>query len=325
MRRSGLSLSLVLVSLALSACGAGVMSPASSGSGPIEALRSAQGARTVQTEIGPITLGLLPKSNQARASAVEPSYEASEGLTGLSIMGQTLPPAVDLRPFCTPVRNQGNLGSCSAFAMTGIMEAMMNVQGRGAELRKIGHLSPLFFYYAERKRMEAAGTIPQATKKDTGAYLETAAASAVKDGAPPEATVPYLDGRPALAYHASDADYQAAAPYRSGKASRATTIQGLKTALMKKHPILIGIPVYPSFMTRTVARTGEMPMPFRGEEPAGGHAVAMVGYDDAKEAFLVRNSWGTDWAQKGYFWMPYAFFKPTHAGYYNYLSCYVLD
>ena len=324
MRWSVLSLTL-LTSLALAACGTSPVAPSSSGAGQLEALRSAQGARTVQTEIGPITLGLLPRSSQARASAVEPSYEASEGLTGLSIMGQTLPAAVDLRPFCSPIRNQGNLGSCSAFAMTGIMEAMMNVQGRGNELRKIGHLSPLFFYYAERVRMEAEGRIPQATKKDTGAYLETAAASAVKDGAPPEATVPYMDGRPALAYHASEADFRAAAPYRFRKASRASTIQGLKTALQKKHPILIGIPVYPSFMTRTVARTGEMPMPFNGEEPAGGHAVAMVGYDDAKEAFLVRNSWGTDWAQKGYFWMPYAFFKPTHTGYYNYLSCYVLD
>ena len=67
-------------------------------------------------------------------------------------------------------------------------------------------------------------------------------------------------------------------------------------------------------MTLTVARTGEMMMPMRGETIQGGHAVACVGYDDEKQAFLVRNSWGSDWGQGGYFWMPYAYFAPSYIG-----------
>ena len=39
----------------------------------------------------------------------------------------------------------------------------------------------------------------------------------------------------------------------------------------------------------------------------GGHAVLAVGYDDASQAFIVRNSWGVGWGQEGYFTMPYAY------------------
>ncbi|MBS1563764.1 MAG: peptidase, partial [Bacteroidetes bacterium] len=65
--------------------------------------------------------------------------------------------------------------------------------------------------------------------------------------------------------------------------------------------------VYQSFMTPQVASTGIMPMPAASEKVLGGHAVMAVGYSDAKQAVLVRNSWGTGWGIKGYFWMPYAY------------------
>jgi C1A family cysteine protease len=43
----------------------------------------------------------------------------------------------------------------------------------------------------------------------------------------------------------------------------------------------------------------------------GGHAVAGVGYDDAKQWFVVRNSWGGKWGMKGYFTLPYAYVTST--------------
>ena len=43
----------------------------------------------------------------------------------------------------------------------------------------------------------------------------------------------------------------------------------------------------------------------------GGHAVMAVGYDDAQERFIIRNSWDTDWGMKGYFTMPYDYLDPN--------------
>ena len=64
--------------------------------------------------------------------------------------------------------------------------------------------------------------------------------------------------------------------------------------------------VYESFESPEVAQTGVMPIPQPGEQPLGGHAVLAVGYDDAKQVLIVRNSWGTAWGDGGYFYMPYA-------------------
>ena len=44
-----------------------------------------------------------------------------------------------------------------------------------------------------------------------------------------------------------------------------------------------------------------------GDAAVGGHAVMAVGYDDAKQWFIVRNSWGGGWGIKGYFTLPYAY------------------
>jgi C1A family cysteine protease len=56
-----------------------------------------------------------------------------------------------------------------------------------------------------------------------------------------------------------------------------------------------------------VAKTGKLNMPKKSEAVLGGHAVMAVGYDDKTRRFIVRNSWGSDWGQKGYFTMPYQY------------------
>ena len=56
-----------------------------------------------------------------------------------------------------------------------------------------------------------------------------------------------------------------------------------------------------------MAKSGHAPLPKSNESVVGGHAVAAVGYDDAKQWFLVRNSWGAGWGLKGYFTLPYAY------------------
>ena len=56
-------------------------------------------------------------------------------------------------------------------------------------------------------------------------------------------------------------------------------------------------------------------MPTINDKILGGHAVVACGYDDGRQAFLIRNSWGSDWGIKGYFYMPYNFIvNPRYCG-----------
>jgi C1A family cysteine protease len=60
-----------------------------------------------------------------------------------------------------------------------------------------------------------------------------------------------------------------------------------------------------------MAHTGNMTMPKPNEQMIGGHAVLCIGYDNTKQALIVRNSWGDQWGDKGYFYMPYSFATNT--------------
>ncbi len=53
-------------------------------------------------------------------------------------------------------------------------------------------------------------------------------------------------------------------------------------------------------------------MPKANEKVLGGHAVMAVGFDAQKKLMLVRNSWGSSWGQKGYFWMPFEYFTNSN-------------
>jgi C1A family cysteine protease len=81
----------------------------------------------------------------------------------------------------------------------------------------------------------------------------------------------------------------------------------MKGCLASGYPFAFGFTVYESFESQQVAQTGNAPMPQPGEQVLGGHAVLAVGYDDANQWFIVRNSWGTAWGMKGYFTLPYAY------------------
>src|SRR5439155_1030356 len=78
----------------------------------------------------------------------------------------------------------------------------------------------------------------------------------------------------------------------------------MKGCLASGYPFIFGFTVYQSFESDAVKKTGHAPMPGWGERPVGGHAVMAVGYDETKQWFLVRNSWGAAWGIKGYFTMP---------------------
>lgn len=73
-------------------------------------------------------------------------------------------------------------------------------------------------------------------------------------------------------------------------------------------PIIFGFMVYSSFMTLTVANTGVVPYPNTITETLeGGHCMCIVGYNDNTQQFKCANSWGVNWGEGGYCYLPYSY------------------
>ena len=205
-----------------------------------------------------------------------------------------LPTKVDLRPKLPPVYDQGELGSCTANAIGAAFEFEQVKQGL-----KDFMPSRLFIYYNERA-ME--GTIDT----DSGAMIRDGIKSVAKVGVCPETTWPYdipkfTEKPPKTAY--DEASKHQALIYRRVLGN----LHQMQGCLASGLPFVLGFSVYESFMSPDVARTGEVPLPPRGEQLIGGHAVLAVGYDDKIQRFIVRNSWGVGWGVKGYCTMPYGY------------------
>jgi C1A family cysteine protease len=210
----------------------------------------------------------------------------------------SIPAAIDLRSYCSPVFDQGDLGSCTANALCGALEYLEN-KDRDLELNGFASLSRLFLYFNERV---VEGDVGQ----DNGAQLRDGIKVLASTGICDEGSWPYRVE--AFAQPPSQAAYEQALSRKiTAYAAVNQDINSIKHALASGYPIAFGFQVYDSFESPEVAASGIVPFPQPTEYCQGGHAVLMVGYDDSKQMVLVRNSWGADWAQGGYFWMPYTY------------------
>jgi len=219
-------------------------------------------------------------------------------------VAKALPVHVDMTPQCPPVYDQGQLGSCTGNSIAGA------VQFEQLKL-KVPDFNPsrLFIYYNER-------VIEHTVASDAGAQIRDGIKSVAKLGVCSEELWPYSDQN-------TDPDPCPSCPYAKKPtaecytAAKKTTVNlyqrltpilnTLKGCLAEGYPFVFGFTVYQSFESEEVAKTGIVPMPAPNEQTVGGHAVLAVGYDDAKQQFIIRNSWGTSWGIKGYFRMPYAY------------------
>lgn len=206
-----------------------------------------------------------------------------------------LPPSIDLRSQCPPVYDQGQLGSCTANAIGAAIQFGQMKQ----QLAQIFTPSRLFIYYNER---EMEGTIDT----DSGAMIRDGIKSAAKQGVCPENMWPYNIAM--FREKPTEACYQVAAEHKVVLYQRLVqTLNQMKGCLASGDPFVFGFSVYESFESPEVGTTGHAPLPTTSEQQLGGHAVMAVGYDDANQWFVCRNSWGTDWGMEGYFTLPYAY------------------
>ena len=203
------------------------------------------------------------------------------------------PSCIDLRPTCTPVEDQGQLGSCTANALAGALEFLENKDGLPA-----ADLSRLFIYYNER---DLEGTVDQ----DSGAMLRDGIKTLASLGICTESKWPYDIAK--FTKKPTASCYKEALNHQITSYQRLSTLQDMKSCLSEGFPFVFGFTVYESFESAEVARTGVANLPKKTEKALGGHAVVAVGYDDKTSRFIIRNSWGTGWGMQGYFTLPYEY------------------
>jgi C1A family cysteine protease len=226
-----------------------------------------------------------------------PSLPDFRDLKFLPPSGASLPDVVDLRGYdlLPEVWDQGELGSCTSHAILAAFQYEQRRQGLPAfNASRLGH------YYMERAY---EGT----PLEDAGAMIRDGIKIVLADGVFPEADWPYDISR--FAERPPQACYAAAVKHTAvryqGLAQDGSSYH-LRHAMASGFPVIVGFTVYESFESNAVASTGNVPMPHRGERVLGGHAVLVVGYDMRKLPghFIVRNSWGSGWGDKGHFFMP---------------------
>jgi C1A family cysteine protease len=204
---------------------------------------------------------------------------------------KAFPPIVDLRRWAGPIKDQGEEGACTGHAFTSAREWI----ARRFENNSLV-LSPQSLYVQE---LLLSGDFPT----DAGAAPRTACQALTSYGACELSLWPYVAGqivRPTPEQAAN------AIKYKTGAYHRLASLADFQGALSDATPwpVTIGFTVYDSFMSEQVATSGIMPVPQQGEKVQGGHEVLCLGYDMTRMMALCQNSWGPNWGQGGYFWMP---------------------
>ncbi|MEH2347170.1 MAG: C1 family peptidase [Nostoc sp.] len=229
-----------------------------------------------------------------------------------------LPSHVDLREWCSPIQEQGNLKSCTAIAGVALVEYFER-----KEMGEYIDASSLFLYKVARNLMQLTG--------DTGVSTRFTMKAMALFGIPPEEYWPYnienFDEEPPAFCYAYAQNYQALQYFRLDlpQLSKQQVLIKIKAFLDAGFPAMFGFTTYSSLLNKKTVKTGKIPYPTIGEKMVGGHAVVAVGYDDNKSidhpnynsinnsndksptqgAFLIRNCWGEDWGEDGYGWLPY--------------------
>lgn len=205
-------------------------------------------------------------------------------------------PVVDLREWDSRVEDQKTLGSCVGHAIAGAYELILNRNYPNLYTE----LSALYVYY--NARIEES-----MTDIDSGATIRDGIRGVKHYGICSEELWPYdvtkFNERPSLAAYA-DGRRRTLENYR-----RLWDTQAIVRAVNNNRPVVIGMSVYNGFFDLNPDNsTVELPED-KIKDYFGEHAVYIVGYDQEKEMFLCKNSFGTEWGDRGYFWMPYDYAK----------------
>lgn len=204
----------------------------------------------------------------------------------------------DLAPLCPPIYDQGQFGSCTANAWMGLFE-FLQLKGLRSEKPTAEEFSRVDYTPGSRAMFYDCERIQDGDfNQDAGSSLATGSWVVSNIGVCPESLYPYLPidltrKPPDLAY-ATAGKHIIHNVHLIPDNDTSTVIARLKLG----YPVVIGISVYASFFA---AVNGVVPYPDTfNEEFEGGHAICLVGYNEEKQLFKFRNSWGTSWGDAGH-------------------------
>ena len=222
-----------------------------------------------------------------------------------------LPASVDLRAWCSPIKYQGSMKSCTAHAAIALVEYF--------EKRAFGNYldaSRLFLYKVTRNLLKY--------QEDRGANPRTTMKALAMFGVPPEDYWSYEQTRlyeepPAFVY-ALASQYKALKYYRIDvkDVSREVVLEQIKANLAASRPLMFAAILHHGCFQQAI-QTGKFPIPSNSDTSYDGHTMAAVGYDDTIKiqntdspeietigALLIKNSW-ENWGDEGYGWIPYEY------------------
>lgn len=187
------------------------------------------------------------------------------------------------------------MGSCVGNAIANAYE----LQVKKLYPDKFVELSRLFVYYNARSFL---GEI----RRDTGTTVRAGLKAIKTYGICAESLWPYnikmFDDRPSAAAYAD------AEPRKINAYYRLRSVNDIMDSLANYKPVVIAMTAFSDFMNLT-GENSTVPMPSKSSIEYGGHAVCLVGYDLSRSAFLAKNSFGVDWGDNGYCWIPFEYFK----------------
>lgn len=209
---------------------------------------------------------------------------------------ETYPSKYDLRNvngnnYISPVKDQGNCGSCVAFGTAA------TVQGTARIIKQFPYNSILgtSFNDLSEAQLFYCYAASEGRNCDNGWYVSSAM-SACQQGVVPGSCFPYKAG---------DRDCKLCSNYQSmltkiGAWHNINNTGDMKTWISTRGPLEATFIVYSDFYNY---KKGVYKHTSGKEE--GSHAVVCIGYDDSLQAWLCQNSWGTGWGEDGYFWIAY--------------------
>jgi C1A family cysteine protease len=203
-------------------------------------------------------------------------------------------PASDLRSLMPPVYDQGQTNSCVANATAAAFEFVRKAQG-------LPDWTPsrLFIYWQAR-------SYEGATTSDSGSEIRDGVKAVANIGAVPEWDWPFdpanINVEPTSTLF-TEAQHAKLIQY----ATVPQTLGSITNCLVHHGPVIFGSSVFAAIESEEVAKTGVIPFPSPTDDPAGGHAMLLVGYQPEQRRFIIRNSWGSGWGDAGYGYMPEAY------------------